>query len=386
MKRRVGMACLAALLAVAGIAQACPFCSAVSQTFSEEMGTMDAVVIADLVQPPPPPKADDNGKELPKAKFKVARVVKGDKFVKPDQLIETVYFGDAKPGTPFLIMAVDPNNLMWTTPLKLGDRSRNYIPTLLNLPKEGSPRLEFFQNYLEDTDEMLARDAYDEFAKAPYATVIALKPKMDHAKLVGWIKNPDVPASRRRLYLTMLGVCGGPEDVVMLEQMLKSDDRKAKSGLDALIACFLLLKGPDGMPLIEDLYLKNPKAEYADTYAAIMAIRFHSTETHVIPKARLIEGLRHMLERPQLADLVIPDLAKWEDWASLEKMVQLFKTADEKNSWVRVPVVNYLRACPKPEAKKYLEELEKLDPAAVKRANTFFPTGGSPAPAPAAKS
>jgi hypothetical protein len=363
------------------VADACPFCSAVSQTFSEEMGTMDAVVVADLIEPPPPAKADDNGKDLPKAKFKVVKVVKGESLVHPAQLIETIYFGDAKKGTPFLVMGVDPNNLMWSTPLKLGDRSRNYIPQLLNLPKEGSGRLEFFQEYLEDADEMLARDAYDEFAKAPYSAVQQLKPKMQHDKLVSWIQNPDVPASRRRLYLTMLGVCGKPEDVTLLEEMLKSDDKKAKAGLDALIACYLTLKGPTGMPLIEELYLKNPKAEYADTYAAIMAIRFHGSEATVIPKERLTTGLRHMLERPNLADLVIPDLAKWEDWAVMDKMVQLFKTADEKNSWVRVPVINYLRACPKPEAKKYIEELEKIDPAAVKRANTFFPFGGAPAPA-----
>ena len=368
--------------ASAGVANACPFCSAVSQTFSEEMATMDAVIIAELIQPPPPARPDDNGKELPKAKFKVTRVIKGDAYVRLNQTIETVYFGDAKKGSSFLVMGVDPNNLMWSTPLKLTERSLAYIPQLLTLPKEGAGRLEFFQQYLEDSDEMLARDAYDEFAKAPYAAVQALKPQMQHQKLVDWIQNPDIPASRRRLYLTMLGVCGTPKDVPMLEEMLRSDDRKVKAGLDALIACYLTLKGPAGMPLVEDLYLKNTKADYADTYAAIMAIRFHGSEANVISKDRLTTGLRYMLERPQLADLVIPDLAKWEDWAVIEKMVELFKTADEKNSWVRVPVINYLRACPKPEAKKYIEELEKIDPAAVKRANTFFPFGGAP-PTPA---
>ena len=84
-----------------------------------------------------------------------------------------------------------------------------------------------------------------------------------------------------------------------------------------------------------------------------------------------------MLDRPQLADLVIPDLARWEDWASMPRLVKLFKEADEKSSWVRVPVINYLRACPDPAAVEHIKELEKIDPAAVKRANTFFPFGGS---------
>jgi hypothetical protein len=261
--------------------------------------------------------------------------------------------------------------------MKLSNRSSNYITKLAELPKEGSKRLEFFQDYIEDSDAVLAQDAYDEFAKAPYAAVQELKPKMHHDKLVNLIENPELHANRRRLCLMMLSVCGAPQDVPKLEEMLKSSDRKAKASLDAMIACYLSLKGPEGMSLIEDLYLKNTTAENPDTNAAIMAIRFHASEAKVIPRERLTKALRHILDRPELADLVIPDLARAEDWEVMDKMVQLFKTADVKNSWVRVPVVNYLQACPMPQAKKYIEELEKIDPAAVKRASTFLQPGGT---------
>jgi hypothetical protein len=203
---------------------------------------------------------------------------------------------------------------------------------------------------------------------------------MDHNKIVEWIKNADIPASRRRLYLVMLGVCGGEADLPMLEGFIQSSDRKSKSGLDALIACYLTLKGESGLPLIEQLYLANEKADYADTYAAIMALRFHGTEGGVIDKKRLVKSFHYMLARPELADLVIPDLAKFEDWEVADKLFDLFKNANEKNSWVRVPVINYLRSCPLPKAKTLLQECEKLDPGAVRRANTFAPV----APAPAA--
>ena len=46
-----------------------------------------------------------------------------------------------------------------------------------------------------------------------------------------------------------------------------------------------------------------------------------------------------------------------------------------------MPVINYLRACPLPEAKTKLDELAKLDPETVKRANSFFPFAGTPAAA-----
>jgi len=357
-------------------ASACPFCSAATQTFTEEITSMDAVVIATLIESPPKAKsalAAEFAEDVAKSKFKVTSVIKGTDLVKPGDIIETLYFGEAKKDRSFLVMAVDPQNLMWSTPLILTKRAESYVSKLLKVPQKGTGKLRFFQDYLEDKDEMLARDAYDEFAKAPYDEVKALKPYMKHDQLVEWIKDRDIPASRRRLYLTLLGVCGSDADLPLLEKMLRSQDRREKAGLDAMIACYLTLRGAEGMPLIEDLFLRNAKAEYADTYAAIMAIRFHGNENDIIPKKRLLVGLRYMLERPQLADLVIPDLASWQDWSQVDRLVTLFKEADEKTSWVRVPVVNYLRACPHPEAKTRIAELEKVDPEAVKRARTFFP-------------
>ncbi len=356
---------------------ACPFCSAVSQTFSEEMASMDVVAIAHLREAPPPIKhgAENSDPSAPLAttKFEIVKVLKGADILAGQKLIETVYFGEGAKGETFLVMGVDPPKLMWSSPLKLTPAAETYIPQLFTLPKEGADRLAFFQEHLESNDEMLARDSYDEFAKAPYSDVQALKDRMKHDQLIAWVQDPDIPASRKRLYFTMLGVCGSKADLPLLEQMLRSEDRQVKAGLDAMIACYVTLGGAEALPLIEELYLGNKDAEYADTYAAIMAIRFHGTETDVVPQKRLVKSLRLMLDRAQLADLVIPDLARWEDWESMPKLVELFKIADEKSSWVRVPVINYLRACPLPEAKQYMAELEKIDPAAVRRANTFFP-------------
>ena len=88
-----------------------------------------------------------------------------------------------------------------------------------------------------------------------------------------------------------------------------------------------------------------------------------------------------MLDRPKLADLVIPDLGRWKDWSVMDRLVELFKKADEESIWVRVPVISYLRACPLPKAKLYIEELAKIDPDAVKRAS-LFPFGGAASATP----
>lgn len=371
------------------VAEGCPFCAAVTQTFNEEISSMDAVVYARLVKLPPALKPGVRARaadEVPRATFEVSEIIKGAEHLKTTKLIETIYFGEGKIGSTFLVMGVDPPKLMWSTPLQLSERAQGYIKRVVKLPRNPAERLSFFQGYLEDKDEMLAADAYDEFANVPYTVVKSLKPQMDHGRITGWIRDPNIPASRRRLYLTLLGVCGSSNDLPMLETMMKSKDRRMRAGLDALVACYLTLKGPDGMPLVENLFIKNKKSEYADTYAAIMALRFHGTESDIIPRDRILKAMRYMLERPQLADLVIPDLARWEDWSQVDRLTKLFKDADEKTSWVRVPVINYLRQCPLPVAKARIKELEKVDPAAVKRANTFFPfgpAGGSPGKTPA---
>jgi hypothetical protein len=384
----LGLIAVVAVTVAAPLAvRACPFCSAQSQTFSEEMEAMDVVVLAKLTAPPTPVEVANPADAVSKAKFEVVENLKGPALAAEGSKLEALYYGEAEVGRVFLIMGViegegeSKSAVVWSTPISTTKRSRAYLGQLAKLPKSGPDRLEFFQAHLEDNEEILARDAYDEFAKAPYDDVKALKLKMNHDQLVKWIEDPNVSASRRRLYLTMLGVCGTEQDLPLLADMLKSDNKQHKSGLDALIACYLTLRGAEGVALIEDLYLKNPKAEYADTYAAIMALRFHGTESDVVPVKRIVEAMRHMLDRPELADLVIPDLARWEDWESLDRLVTLFKNADEKSSWVRMPVVNYVKACPLPEAKEKLKELEKIDPAAVKRANAFFPFGPPKPPA-----
>jgi hypothetical protein len=363
-----------AIVGAGAVALACPFCDPIGQkTFSDELEQSDAVIIATLSRAPQAPSG--NSTTLERAKFDIVEIIKGDRHLSKTTSIELPYFGEGKIGSRFLLFGVDPPKLLWSTPTLLSDKSEKYIKHVFKLPKDSLPRLQFYQDYLEDPDEMLARDAYDEFARAPYEQVIALKEHMRRDQLVAWIKDQDVPAGRRRLYLTMLGVCGDQNDADMLEGMLRAEDRKMKSGLDALIACYLTLRKEQGLPLIEELFIKNQKCEYADTYSAIMALRFHGQETDVIPRKRVIQSLHHMLDRPDLADLVIVDLARWEDWSVMERLVDLYKKADEKSAWVRVPVVRYLLVCPLPEAQAHLKECEKIDAGAVRRAKTFYPAG-----------
>jgi hypothetical protein len=402
--------------------RACPFCSATSQTLSQEMDSSDAVVLARLVKGALPLEngPDALGRfgvidpDTGIATFEIYKTLKGEPLLKGIENIDVVFFGPPEKDKSFLITGIGAEKVDWSTPLPLSDKAVEYVEQLPKLPTEGAARLEFFQRYLENSDPLLRQDSYDEFARAPYDEVIALANRMDHDQLVEWISSSTIGPSRRRLYLTMLGACGDQGDLPMLEDMIFSDhrevepgvkqlvqaglslggpialplvteivrthERSRKLGLDAMIACYVKLAGPEVLPAINERFLKDTKAEYTHTYNTLMALRFHGEETDVIPREQLLESVRLLLDHPDFADQVIPDLARWDDWEILDRLVAMFHSADDR-SFVRQPIVTYLIVASEQEgdvgtrAKKALEELESLDPESVERARSLMAFG-----------
>jgi hypothetical protein len=367
---RMTILMLGAVLAALGgywcTALACPFCAAVSLTFRQEFESMEVVVIASADDQRPEDAAEHEHQ------FRIEQVLKGSELVQPGQTILSPYYSATEPGKRFLLSGTVGPPLLWSSPQPLNEHTEAYVSKLLTLPEDPVQRLRYFMGYLQDPDPMLSRDAYDEFAQAPYAEVQALKPYMDRAQLSDWIRDREIPFDRRKLYMTMLGVCGEKNDATWLEELIRSDRQEDKQTLDALVACYLILKGEAGLPLIEEQFLANQETPYGETYSVLAALRFHGTETNVIPRPLLLRSLSRLLDRPQLADLIIPDLAKWEDWSHLARLEEMFKQYPEPDYFVRLPIVNYMRACPLPEAKAALEEFKQLDPDVVRRANTWF--------------
>ncbi len=396
--RTVSAASLLVLCMAPWFAYACPFCSSTSQTLSEEIAAADVVMVAKLLSVPQAvePNKEDIGTfglvdpDSGKANFRIVEVLKGKENASIGDEIEVIFYGEPDPEASYMITGLGSPSPDWTTPLPLSPVSRAYLEKLPGVAEKGNNRLVFFQDYLQHKDPMLAQDAYDEFARAPYDQVVALKDQMRPDRLVEWIGDPEVPPSRKRLYLRLLGVCGGADDLAMLESMIRSDDQKVKRAFDATIACYLILKGPEGLPLVEELFLKDAKADYQDTYAAVVALRFHGEAVDVIPRERLLVAMRHLLDHPDLADQIIPDLARWEDWSVRQRLVDLFKNSTEQSKWVRVPIISYLQECGRQEgeigreALAAIDELAKIDPDAVDRAKSYFAFGSRAGSRPAA--
>ncbi|MEQ8849288.1 hypothetical protein [Botrimarina sp.] len=422
---------LAALLAAAGAgrANACPFCAAESRTLSEEIADSSVVLLGKLAAAAEAgDRLRDSGvpaglvdPETGSATFDVVKVLVGKPFMEGVEQIQAIYFGEPDLERKYFISGVgSPPD--WAVPLPLSDVAAEYVPKLLELPPAGAERLAFFQQYLQHEDALLAQDAYDEFARAPYQDVVDLGPQMDRRQLMAWVEDPLTSPSRRRLFLTMLGVCGEPKDLEQLREMLASDsrrlaslaeggaaaaisvnpwmpvafqpeairiaERQRKLGLDALIACYLTLAGKHGDPvealdLVDRRFLADPKADYSNVYAALQALRFLAEEqTELVPLPRILQSARLLLSNPQFADQVIPDLARWEDWTLVDRLEQMYRESFEDREdapvkYVREPIITYLDVAAGQSgevgesAEAALAKIEELDPKTVERARSL---------------
>lgn len=364
----------------------CPFCSALSNTLREDFRAADYVCLATCEQ------VAEAGTLVPIHRFLVTSVLKGDaQWVgKP---IEVYSLNPFETGSTVMLMGIqDGKRHEWGASVMLSAASQDYVRRVAEfdpLPASSGekadsqdPReqevLRFYLKHLTSPEEFISKDAYNEFAQASMADLRLMKPYLDRVELMTRIRDEQTGVERRRLYWTLLSICGEPGDIAVAEEFIRKTQltegtTREPVGLEAAISCYLVLGGERALLRIEEDLLRNEQAHYSDSYSAIVAIRVHSDEFKMFSNERLSKSFHYVLERPSLADLVVPDLARWEDWTQVAKLLELFEKAGSAQQFVRMPIVNYLRACPLPEARQAVERCREIDPDVVRRAIAFFP-------------
>ncbi|MEM6985543.1 MAG: hypothetical protein AAF499_03295, partial [Pseudomonadota bacterium] len=112
-------------------------------------------------------------------KMKVEAVLKGESHVKVGQTVDATYYGKVEVGRRFLLSGVDPPNLQWSC-LPVTKRAEKYIVDATKVEDDPVARLRYYRNFLEDEEALISRDAYDEFASAPYGDIRKIGEDMDH--------------------------------------------------------------------------------------------------------------------------------------------------------------------------------------------------------------
>ena len=72
-----------------------------------------------------------------------------------------------------------------------------------------------------------------------------------------------------------------------------------------------------------------------------------------------IKASFHLLlrERAPLAELIVEDFARWEDWSIAAKLMEIH--ASGRQPWNNALIIKYLQACPLPEVQQYVHRSQR---------------------------
>lgn len=386
LKNRIvtALLCGLVLLAQAPVTRACPFCSAPSLTLTEQLSQSDVAVLTQWTS-----AEKGNLEKAGKTVFEIKEIVRQsdkNKFKVGDKITINRH-RPGKKGNLFLLLGTKGAEIDWGDPIEVTETSYHYISQAPPPEEKTSKRLRYFLKFLEFPDQMISNDAYAEFANAPYEDIATLSKEMPHEKIRKWLVDSNTPVTRIGLYGLMLGLCGQGEDVAFMEKKINEPTKEFRLGIDGVISGYLLLTGADGLDKIDETKFVPKDVAFSETYAAMQALRFMWTYGDGrISKDRLRKSMRLLLDRPELTDLVVADLARWDDWSVMDRLMKMYGTEDYNIPSIKRAIVRYLLVASKGKNKKgggpdpatteqtkeLLAKLRKEDPKTVKSAERFF--------------
>lgn len=366
---------------------ACPFCSAPSLTLGEQYGKADAAVLVEWASGEMPSSKDRLGSTTYEI-VQVARMPSGKPLEKGKKITLDRYRA-AKKGDLSLLLGsrLKGESLEWGSPLEVTAESYNYIVEAPSADAKSEKRLAYYLKFLEHPDRMIADDAYAEFANAPYKEIVPLARQFPRDSLRKWIVSPDVPPTRIGLYGLMLGLCGNDDDAALMQAKIVENTDGFRLGVEGIMGGYLLLTGEPGLDTIVKSKIDDKKVMFSETFAAMQALRFLWTYGNSrIPAERLKETMRLLLDRPEVSDLVIADLARWKDWSIQARLMELYGAEDYDIPSIKRAIIRYMIASTKDvpsgggekpprhivDGEKYLKQLRDRDAKMVNEVERYF--------------
>lgn len=303
---------------------------------------------------------------------------------KTEVIVERYWPGDS--GELDLLYGSKTYSDYWHQPIAISQTSFEYIKKIAAFDVLEPKRREFYLEYLEHPDPLIARDAYRECEAFSFEEFQAISPKFPRDKLRQWIKS-DTTVYRQGLYGLMLGLCGDESDAALLADFIKKPTDEYRPGIDGVACGYLLLEGEKGLDLLEEFQLKTGgKVPHAEAYSALRAIQFARAHTD-IPKDRLKKSMRLALKHPNLAEHALEYLILWKDWEAQDEVMVLYRTRNTRMLDIKRAVARYLVACSRDTAmnddqnpvaehaitaKNHLSTIRKYYPQIVKHAEMSY--------------
>jgi hypothetical protein len=373
---------LLALTAWPGTTHSCPFCNMQGQTLTTEVNQASMVLFGTLTNAKVSPTGDLDGGTTD---LVIDTVIKkhdilGDKktitlnryvSLDGDKKYKWLVFCDVFKGK------IDPYR---GVPVKADSDIAKFLTGALAVKdKEPAVRLKFFFDYLDNDDTEVANDAYKEFANADYKDYKDMAKALPAAKIAKWLRDPNTPAFRFGLYASMLGHCGKDEDAKLLRDMLDDPQKRGNSGIDGVLAGYVMLKPTEGWDYIKAL-LKDAQKDFLLRYAGLRAVRFlWEYRPDLVDKKVLVAGICQLLDDKNIADLAIEDLRKWQRWECAEQVLGLFDKAGYDVPIIRRAIIRFALSCPQKDAGNFVAERRKKDPQGVADVEEFLKLEATPA-------
>ncbi|MDB5308657.1 MAG: hypothetical protein JWO38_2859 [Gemmataceae bacterium] len=306
-------------------AAACPFCSATGETLAGEVSQADFILYGTLSNAKRD-ATDPNAFNKGTTDLTIDLVIKDHEMVKGKKVVTIPKFLPPDPKTPnlkhlvFFKLYAGQLDAYRGEGVAADSKLPEYLKGAIEArPKDAATRLTYFFSYLESPDLVISGDAYSEFGYADYKEIRALtdKWKADPTKaqlLLGWLKDPNTRPTRYGLYGLLLGNCGKPEDAKALRALLDDPNRSYTSGLDGVLAGYVLLDPKAGWEYLLGI-VGDPKKDFSVRYAGLRTIRFFwESRTDVVPGKQVLDAMKVLIDQSDLADLPIEDLRKWKTW------------------------------------------------------------------------
>lgn len=243
---------------------------------------------------------------------------------------------------------------------KIAARFFEAVAALPPRPPKGGPqreRLRFFLRYLGYPHKVIAASVSEEFAKADYATVRALRPELRLGRLVRCLEDPDRFALHHGLAYLMVGIVGGDAGLEHLERWLQDPKRRKRVGFDGLVGAYLLARGTAGLSRVINLRPAQAASKASRRWFAqslVRALDFHARSESVLDRATIARTLEGLLAFPDEAGFAVDALRALKVWESWPRIAELLRRAPEKSPRAQA-ARRFLKACPDPKAKVGLD-------------------------------
>jgi hypothetical protein len=335
---------LAALALLAAPAAACPFCSMQGQTLTGEVGGADLVLYGSLANANQDKETTD---------LVIDTVVKKHEWLKDQKTVKLPKYLPMDAGNEYKYLVfcyvvkkeqIDPYRGI---ALKANSDIVKYLTGLTDVKdKPVGERLKFFFNFLDNADTEIANDAFKEFANADYKDYRDMAKGLPPDKIAGWLADDKTPGFRFGLYGSLLGHCGKDEHAAVLRDLLENPKRRLSSGVDGVLAGYILLRPKEGWTYARGL-MADPKQDFLMRYAALRTARFFwAYRPDVVDKKDLAQGAALLLDQKDIVDLAVDDLRKWEQWDLTDRVSAIQGTdAYKELPVVRRSVLKYMLAC-----------------------------------------